>query len=264
MTLEPYLRSPADLGIPYQEVEIDSESGFKLRGWYTAPPDPAVSRYVIFVHGANSSRFQALESLPYWHARGYGLLSMDLSGRGSSEGDYITYSVNERHDVVSMYRWMKLQPGAGDFNIVIFGTSNGAASAIYAASSLTGPAALVLDAPYSALWPAAREMLASRGVSPELVHVLRWPVRWRAGVEISEVRPLDVIGLIQAPTLFIHGDADRQVPPYHSQLLHQARLNRGLPSERWVIPGGEHGFDNYPAPLEFWNRVIDWCQSFNN
>jgi hypothetical protein len=41
--------------------------------------------------------------------------------------------------------------------------------------------------------------------------------------------------------------------------MHDKRLKAGLPSQRWVIPGGRHGFDNYPPPQEFWNQIIDFC-----
>ncbi len=63
---------------------------------------------------------------------------------------------------------------------------------------------------------------------------------------------------VEAPVLFVHGDADTQVPPRHSERMHELRLERGLPSGRWVLPGGEHGFDNYPPEGIFWNRILDF------
>ena len=183
---------------------------------------------------------------------------MDLSGRGSSEGEYITYTVNERLDVRSMLRWARNRPGIDPNKVVVFGTSNGGASAIYAAAEDDALPALVLDATYGDLWEAAGEMLRSRGGHPVLRYPLSVAVRLRAGVNIASVRPFDVIPQVKAKVLFVHGDADRQVPVTHSEKMHEDRLSAGLPSEIWILPGGEHGFDNYPPEGIFWNRILDF------
>jgi hypothetical protein len=259
MTLRPFVRHPGDLELPYEDVEIESDSGYRLRGWFIPPPPRSDGRVGIFVHGANSSRFQALENgAKFWYRRGYGLLTMDLSGRGSSEGEYITYTANERLDVRSMLRWARNREGIDPAKVVVFGTSNGGASAVYAAADDESLPALVLDATYGSLWEAAGAMLRSRGGHPVLRYPLSIAVRLRAGVDIASVRPFDVITRVKGNVLFVHGDADRQVPVTHSERMHEDRLAAGLPSEIWILPGGEHGFDNYPPEGIFWNRILDF------
>jgi dipeptidyl aminopeptidase/acylaminoacyl peptidase len=188
------------------------------------------------------------------------MLTMDLSGRGSSEGEQITYTVNERHDVAAMTGWLRSR-GVHAEKLVVFGTSNGGASAIYAATMDSAIAALALDAPYSDLWAMARETLEDRGLPTVLAWPLRWSVERRAGFDVRDVRPIDVIDDIGVPVLFVHGDADTEVRPYHSERMHGARRSAGLVSERWVLPGGEHGFDNYPPQDEFWGRILDFFDS---
>lgn len=259
LTLRPFVRHPGDLDLTYEEVSINSSSGYRLEGWFVPPPERSDGRVGIFVHGANSSRFQALEhGGKFWFRRGYGLLAMDLSGRGSSEGDYITYTVNEREDVRSMIRFLRDRPDVSASKIVVFGTSNGASSSIFAAAEEPDLAALALDAPYEDLWETAGQMLSSRGVPTFLRYPLSLAVWIRTGVQLGDIRPGDVITEVNASVLFVHGDADQQVPPAHSESMHQARLAAGLPSQRWLLPGGEHGFDNYPPPGIFWNRVLDF------
>jgi dipeptidyl aminopeptidase/acylaminoacyl peptidase len=264
LELQTFYRSPGDLDLAYEEVEIPSASGHLLKGWYIPPAEKGDGRVAIFVHGANSSRFQALDGAPYWHQRGYGLLTMDLSGRGTSEGDYVTYTINEREDVRSMVAAMKSRADVSPEKIVVFGTSNGAAASIYASAEGLNVASLVLDAPYSDLWVEAGEMLSARGGHSALRHLLGIAVKLRAGVDLRTVRPVEAIGGFQGPVLFIHGDADTQVLPYHSERMHQLRLESGLPSRRMVIEGGEHGFDNYPPPEEFWGEVLDFCDQYVN
>ncbi|MEE8349797.1 MAG: prolyl oligopeptidase family serine peptidase [Acidobacteriota bacterium] len=254
LKLRPFVRSPADLGLPFEEVELDSGSGFKLRGWFILPPEWSDGRTAVFVHGARSNRYQGLEGVMHWHRRGYGLLTMDLSGHGTSEGRFVTYTVNERLDVTSMMEWARQHPTVDSDRVVLFGTSNGASAAIFSASEDPLLPALVLDAPFSDLWSTAEET----GVPSALLYLLAPAVRIRAGIVFDEVRPIEVIDQIQAPVLFIHGDADRRVLPYHSESMDQARREAGLPTELWSIPGGRHGFDDYPPPVDFWNRVLDF------
>jgi hypothetical protein len=259
LPLRPFLRHPGDLGLPYEDVEIQSASGMTLRGWFIPPPERSDGRAGVFVHGAKSSRFQALEQgAKFWYRRGYGLLAMDLSGRGTSDGRYVTYTINERLDVASMIQWMRKKDGVSSDKVVAFGTSNGAAAAIYAAAGDGELGALALDAPYRDLWTASGEELRGRGNSPLLRYPLALAVRLRAGIDLLAVRPGDVITRIRAPVLFIHGDADDRVLPYHSEVMAEARRKAGLPTDRWVLPGGEHGFDNYPPAGIFWSRVLDF------
>ena len=254
-----YVRHPADLGLPYEEVAFASGSGHTLRGWWIPPPEDSDGRAVVWVHGAHSSRYQALDhGAEFLQARGYGILTMDLSGRGSSDGEYITYTWNERHDVRSAVRYLRSRLDADASRVVVFGTSNGAASAIYAAAELGDLPALALDAPYADLWRAAGSMLEMRGGAPALRGPLSLFVWARTGLRIREVRPIEVITRIAGPVLFLHGDRDVQVPPEHSLELHEARLAAGLSSRRWILPGGEHGFDAYPPPGILWNRIADF------
>lgn len=259
LTLEPFLRHPGDLGLPYRDVELQSSSGHTLRGWFIPPPERSDGRAGVFVHGAKSSRFQALEhGAKYWYRRGYGLLTMDLSGRGTSEGRYITYTVDERLDVRSMLEWLRRQDCVDGSKVVLFGTSNGASAAIYAAADDAELPGLALDAPYNDLWKASGEELRGRGMSALLRYPLAGVIWLRTGIDLRTVRPGEVITRVRAPVLFIHGDADEQVLPYHSELMAEARRGAGLPTERWVLSGGEHGFDNYPPEGIFWSRVLDF------
>lgn len=254
-----FVRDPADLGLPFEAVEFDSESGFRLRGWWIPPPEGSDGRSVVWVHGAHSSRFQALDhGAGRFRDRGYGLFTFDLSGRGSSEGRYITYTWNERHDVAAAVRFIRERSETDPSRVVVFGTSNGASSAIYAAAALGDLPALALDAPYADLWRAAATMLEERGGHPALRAPLALFVRLRTGLRIRDVRPIEAIASVPGRVLFIHGDLDRQVPPEHSREMHEKRLTAGLPSLRWVLPGAEHGFDDYPPRGIFWNRVADF------
>jgi len=56
--------------------------------------------------------------------------------------------------------------------------------------------------------------------------------------------PLEHAPRIEAPTLMIHGLADRMVPPQHAEWLHAARLAAGRASELELYPSMPHGWLN--------------------
>jgi fermentation-respiration switch protein FrsA (DUF1100 family) len=63
-----------------------------------------------------------------------------------------------------------------------------------------------------------------------------------------------VIGT-KIPVLLIHGLQDRNIPPYHSDMI-QAKN----PSEVivWKVPGAIHTGAHQVAPQEFERRVLGW------
>ena len=53
--------------------------------------------------------------------------------------------------------------------------------------------------------------------------------------------PIDYIGKNSAPMLLMHGTADKVVSPGQTDLLYQALKEKGVPAERYEIPGAAHG-----------------------
>lgn len=53
--------------------------------------------------------------------------------------------------------------------------------------------------------------------------------------------PIAYIGRNSAPMLLMHGTADKVVSPGQTDLLYQALKEKGVPAERYEIPGAAHG-----------------------
>ena len=47
MTLRAFVRHPGDLELPYEDVEIESDSGYRLKGWFIPPPERSDGRVGI-------------------------------------------------------------------------------------------------------------------------------------------------------------------------------------------------------------------------
>lgn len=53
--------------------------------------------------------------------------------------------------------------------------------------------------------------------------------------------PITYIGKNSAPMLLMHGTADKVVSPGQTDLLYQALKEKGVPAERYEVPGAAHG-----------------------
>ena len=79
------VRTPADIGLVYEDVYFPGKDEHKLHGWYL----PAVGHAratVLFLHG-NAENISTHIGSVYWlPARGFNVLLFDYQGYGQSEG----------------------------------------------------------------------------------------------------------------------------------------------------------------------------------
>jgi acetyl esterase/lipase len=57
----------------------------------------------------------------------------------------------------------------------------------------------------------------------------------------EKANPIHYISSTSAPLLLLHGSADTVVSPSQTDLLFQALQKKGIPSERYIVPGAPHG-----------------------
>jgi dipeptidyl aminopeptidase/acylaminoacyl peptidase len=85
----------------------------------------------------------------------------------------------------------------------------------------------------------------------------RWYTRLVYGFDLAETSPLKAIARIKAPILLIHGTADDQTPPDHSQRLAAANPRW---TKLWLVEGAQHCGAYAREPQEFEHRVLAWFQ----
>src|SRR5207344_3021826 len=73
--------TPADLGLPYEAITVDS-AGQALPGWFIPARDGAPGPAIVLVHGWESARDRALPLAVFLHAAGFHCLVFDVRGHG--------------------------------------------------------------------------------------------------------------------------------------------------------------------------------------
>jgi fermentation-respiration switch protein FrsA (DUF1100 family) len=250
-----YRDPQADLGLPFESVELAARDGSVLRGWYV-PGEPGATAGVVAVHGAGADRREFLRQVPLFHAAGYPVVLFDCREHGISDGAGrgVSLGVRESEDVVAVVAWAKQVRGLE--RVAVIGTSQGAASAILAAAAEPSIDVVIAENPFTSIRDLVRDLEGLEDVRPTpdwLAGLVAATAVWRMG-GVGRPAPIEVVGAIAPrPLLLMHGTHDRAIPYAHSERLHAAA---GEPVELWIAAGAEHAALFNHAPDEWKRRVL--------
>lgn len=254
----PIDRAPVDLGLSYEDIQLTTSDGLTLTGWYIPPRNGVV---VICVHGMGGNRAQFLEEAAFLYSKKYGVLLLDLRNHGESEGDVTTLGLYETRDVAAAVEYIRQREGA-DAAVAAFGHSMGAATVLMAAAQLPEIDAVIAVSPFTSVEDNVSEgVRALTGLDPRFFSplVLLYG-QWLAGVNISAVRPVDVIGSISPrPVLLIHGAKDETLPVRNSYELYEAARD---PKELVVYEGVGHGGFIFQEPKQYPKKVLNFLEQY--
>lgn len=247
--------SPADLGLPYEDVTFRNADGLKLRGWYLPPPAEGVGRApaITYGHGNASDRRDWLEVALAVHDAGFAQLLFDFTGRGESDGEVITLGAHEAGDLRSALDVLAARPEVDPLRLALGGRSMGAVAALYLGGDDARVKALVLDSPFADLKDVVDRYIASYHLPPPLLRPILFKVAgWRAHYDPSSIKPVEAIGKVKAPILLFHGDKDEVVP-----FKHALRLEAAARAPFTLVPlaGLDH---NAPRPTSYQDRIVQF------
>jgi uncharacterized protein len=77
--------TPADWGMPYEDVSLKSADGIELHGWYI--PAARAERVVLFLHGNAGNISHRGESVAIFRHLGLDVFIFDYRGYGASQGE---------------------------------------------------------------------------------------------------------------------------------------------------------------------------------
>jgi fermentation-respiration switch protein FrsA (DUF1100 family) len=249
-------RTPASLGLPYEDVAFTTQDGLQLRGWFL--PTIYSDATVILGHGFSRSRQELLDVAAMLHRNRYNVLMFDWRAHGESEGTRTTFGYKEVKDVSAAVAYITSRPELDSQRIGVLGKSMGGAIAIRAAAKLPQIKAVVSDSPYPSLQDSIQVGVDRRG--PLGV----WPFRFIAlslglnaiGIDPGLVRPIDDIADISPrPVLIIHGGRDALVPADTGTRLYAAA---GEPKYLWYAPDVAHVEMSSRYPREYEARVVQF------
>ena len=249
--------SPADEGLPYEDVSFRNADGLTLRGWYLPPPADGAGRApaIAYGHGNATDRRQWLPYALAVHEAGFAQLLFDFTGRGESDGEVIALGAHEAGDLRAALNALAARPEIDPLRLAVGGRSMGAVAALFLAAEDARVKALVLDSPFADLAALVDRTLAGRHIPPALVRPLLFEVAgWRAHYTPGAVRPIEAIRKVKAPILLFHGGKDTLVP-FDDALAFKTAASGPLT----LVPlvGLDH---NTPRPAAYQDRIVTFLK----
>lgn len=223
--------TPAQLGLPYEDLHLKTSDGIELHGWYIAASQPRGT--VLFLHGNAGNISHRLDSVQMFHRLGYSTLIFDYRGYGNSGGtptEQGTY-----RDAEAAWRYLTEQRHIPACRIVLFGESLGGAVAARLAA-LQKPAALVIASGFTSV--------------PDLGQQLYpyFQVRWLARIRYDT---REYLRSVAVPVLIAHSPEDDIIPFEHGRALFAA----ANPPKRFLELAGGHN-DGFIFMRAAWVKIL--------
>jgi alpha-beta hydrolase superfamily lysophospholipase len=189
-----------------ERVTFSSMSGATIHGWLVTPATNL--GVVVLQHGLHGSRRSMQARAKFLSQAGYAVLLFDFQGHGESIGKVITMGYLESRDSQAAVTFAKSRfPGKP---VAVIGVSLGAAAAVLTEPPLPVQA-LVLESMYPTIEDATKdriEMVLGPGAR-WLYPLLTGQIWLRSGGSASDLRPIEHVGKITTPKLFLAGTEDQ-------------------------------------------------------
>lgn len=220
--------TPAEVGLPFEEVNFSAGDGVDLHGWFL-PAFGKANATVVFMHGNADDIGSHLLSIAWMPPAGYNVFMFDYRGYGASAGRPSFDGIFD--DIESAFATVLRRVDIDPDRIIVYGQSQGGAMAIYAVTRSAfrhHVRALVIDSAFASYRQVAKDSVP---------RFLRRPLD-RARWVPEDYSPEKVVAAVSPiPLLIVHARDDRVVPAAHASALYAAAER---PKTLWIHPGGEH------------------------
>jgi hypothetical protein len=241
--------TPDEIGWDYERVEITTEDGQKLAGWFLpAEPGRGILNQpwvVLYCHGNAGNIGGRVNVLSGLRELGLAVLIFDYRGYGESTGRPTVDGT--RLDVLAAWRYLVDDRGYDPSEIVMWGRSLGGAIAIDQAARVSKagmpPAALVVESTFTSTMDIGKQ------VYPWL------PVGWFE--RKLDYPSRELIATVNAPVLIAHSPDDDLIPAAHGDALKAAAEAGAATRIAFVALDGGHNDGHLTEP-----RLIPAVASF--
>ncbi len=227
-------QTPADDGMEYEDVWLETEDGEEIHGWFVKAEQPRGT--LLFFHGNAGNIADRLSSIEQFIELNMNVLIIDYRGYGQSSGT--PHEDGLYKDARAAWNYLTQEREIPFFDIVIFGRSLGGAVAARLAYEERA-AGLILESTFTSL----KAMGAS--AYPWL------PVRWLLREEYDT---LSLIEHLDLPIMIAHSPEDEIVPYRQGEQLYNAA---DQPKE-WLEMHGGHGFGWMATGQHYLNRMDEF------
>jgi uncharacterized protein len=236
--------------IGFETLKLKDSEGFNLEAWYV--PVKNAKGTILLFHGHGGAKSQMLCEAEYFNSIGFNTLLLDARSQGNSEGNICTVGYKETEGVKLAYDYAKSK---GEKNIILFGSSMGAAMLIKAVPEYKlDPQKLIINCPFATMNEGVQGYLRNMNLptSPLAEMLMFWGSVER-GVWTFSYKPAEYIKNIKTPTLFQWGANDVRVLEAETKLL----FNNLASTDKTLFVYKKSGHEQYcKSENELWRQQM--------
>lgn len=249
---------------PHTNVEITTFDGLTLRGrYYEFSPDAPIE---IMMHGYRGNLERDLSGGIFRALNiGHSVLVYDHRGSGKSDGNILTFGINESRDC---RRWIDfvLKEINPDAKIIISGVSMGGATAMIVSGYSDLPeniVGIVADCGYTSAKDIIKKVIVDMKLPPNILYpFVQLGAKIYGGFDIDEFSPIEQVKKSKIPTIFVHGDQDFFVPLEMTKANYEA--SAAVKKELYIVEGAAHGLAYVVAGDGYLDKLHEFFDPITN
>ncbi|XP_024391340.1 uncharacterized protein [Physcomitrium patens] len=238
-----------------KDLQVLNNRGHVLQcSHYTpqSPPDDEPLPCVIYCHGNSGCRADANEAAIILLPCNITVFTLDFSGSGLSDGNYVSLGWNETDDLKAVVNHLRTDEKVS--RIGLWGRSMGAVTCLMYGAQDPSIAGMVLDSPFANLNNLMMELVDVYKIRlPKFtvkvaVQYMRKAIQKKARFDIMDLDTVQVAKKSFIPALFGHATDDAFIHPRHSEIIFKA-----YSGDKNIIKfDGDH---NSPRPQFYYDSI---------
>lgn len=224
---------------PQERFTITSYDGLKLSGkYFEYTPDAPIE---LMFHGYRGNAERDLSgAVQRCFSLGRSVLIVDQRTSGQSEGNVISFGINESRDCLSWVHFL-VEHFGNDVKIILTGISMGA-STVMMASAMDLPTNVVsalADCGYTSAKDIITKVIREMHLPPKLLYpFVKLGAKLFGHLDLEETSPIEAMKNCRIPIIFIHGETDDFVPCDMSRANYEACI---APKRLFTVAEAGHG-----------------------
>ena len=243
-------------GFKSEDFYIKSFDGLTLHAKYFEYEPGAVME--IMFHGYRGSAERDLSGgIQRCFALGRSVLLVDQRTSCGSEGNVITFGINEHRDCLSWIDFAIKHFGP-DVKIVLTGISMGASTVLMAAGKELpeNVVGILADCGFSSAKEIIKKCARDLKIPADLIYpFIKLGAKLFGHFNFEEYSPLDAMKTCKLPVIFFHGEDDAFVPCYMSHEVYDACNS---PKKIVTVPKAGHGLVYLIDNELYFNSVVEF------
>lgn len=231
-----------EYGMESIETDLIASDGVNIHIYETVVEDP--KGVVVMLSGITGP------SVTYFYGQaklvekvGFASVLVDTRGHGKSDGNKITFGVDDVKDVNATIEYIKQQPQYQNKPIVVMGLSMGGATAINAGSLNDNVTAIIALSPFSSWTDVAIETAIVNGCPPAFAAIFKPSVTingiFRNGFKYVALQPENTIKQAKGKPILLMGCSGDTVVPISNHYRLVASY-QGDQMETWIRDSDDH------------------------